>query len=121
MLPGHNLINTTGPDPEHKSNIMISWSDDKGVNWSPAKRINQKSGDCKDDDKTTEGAVPAVGPNGEVYVAWAWKNKIYFDRSEDGGKTWLEKDIKGSQTTWRLGTIRPRTIPLQRHAHHLMR
>lgn len=82
------------PDPKDKSNIMISWSDDKGASWSDATRINKKSGDCLDDDKTTEGAVPAVGPDGEVYVAWAWKNKIYFDRSEDAGKTWLKKDIK---------------------------
>lgn len=82
------------PNPKDKSNIMISWSDDRGESWSKALRINQKSGDCRDDDKTTEGAVPAVGPDGEVYVAWAWKNKIWFDRSMDGGRTWKMKDKK---------------------------
>jgi photosystem II stability/assembly factor-like uncharacterized protein len=73
---------------------MVSWSDDRGENWSKALRISQKSGDCLDDDKTTEGAVAAVGPDGEVYVAWAWKNKIWFDRSLDRGKSWLAKDKK---------------------------
>lgn len=36
------------------------------------------------------GASPAVGPNGEVYVAWNdYKaNAIVFNRSFDGGQTW---------------------------------
>jgi hypothetical protein len=40
-----------------------------------------------------EGAVPAVGPNGEVYVAWAGPAGLVFDRSLDGGETWLDEDI----------------------------
>ena len=42
---------------------------------------------------TTEGAVPAVGREGTIYVAWALDETIWFDRSEDGGNSWLEKDI----------------------------
>ena len=36
------------------------------------------------------GAVPFVGPNGEVYVAWNdyAANRIVFTRSVDGGVTW---------------------------------
>ncbi len=79
--------------PEDKSNILFSKSTDGGKTWSDAIQINQKSGNCLDDDLTTEGAVPAVGPNGEIYVAWAYNDTIWFDKSEDGGKTWLEKDI----------------------------
>ena len=79
--------------PEDKSNILFSYSKNKGKKWSEALVINQKSGDCLDDDNTTEGAVPAVGPNGEIYVAWSLSEKIWFDRSLDGGKTWLEEDI----------------------------
>lgn len=75
------------------SRILFSKSADGGATWSEALKINQFEGDCEDDDGTTEGAVPAVGPNGEVYVAWAWNNKIWFDRSTDGGQTWLEKDV----------------------------
>lgn len=75
------------------SRILFSKSTDGGATWSEALKINQFEGDCEDDDNTVEGAVPAAGPNGEIYVAWAWNNKIWFDRSTDGGKTWLDKDI----------------------------
>jgi hypothetical protein len=76
-----------------KSRILFSTSTNDGATWSDAKAISQLEGDCLDDDNTTEGAVPAVGPNGEVYVAWAYQEKIFFDRSLDGGKTWLDQDI----------------------------
>ncbi|HMX41315.1 MAG TPA: sialidase family protein [Saprospiraceae bacterium] len=75
------------------SRILFSKSADGGLTWTDALKINQFDGDCLDDDNTTEGAVPAFGPNGEMYVAWAWNNKIWFDRSTDGGSTWLQKDI----------------------------
>ncbi|MCB0851621.1 MAG: exo-alpha-sialidase, partial [Bacteroidetes bacterium] len=81
-------------DTADKSNILFSYSKNKGKKWSEAVRINQFSGDCLDDDDTVEGAVPAVGPNGEVYVAWSWNEQLWFDRSTDGGKTWLDEDIK---------------------------
>ena len=80
-------------DPSHFSNIMFSKSMDDGLTWSESKKINQHPGNCLDDDQTTEGAVPAVGPNGEVYVSWAYDEKIYFDRSLDQGETWLEGDL----------------------------
>ena len=75
------------------SNIMFSKSTDQGVTWTDAKQINEISGDCIDSDETTEGAVPAVGPNGEVYVAWSGPEGLVFDRSLDGGETWLDEDI----------------------------
>jgi hypothetical protein len=34
-----------------------------------------------------------VGPNGEIFVAWAGPLGIVFDKSTDGGETWLENDI----------------------------
>lgn len=79
--------------PEDKSNILFSYSKNKGKTWSESIAINQYPGDCIDDDGTTEGAVPAVGPKGEIYVAWSLNEKIYFDRSLDKGKTWLDTDI----------------------------
>ena len=74
--------------------ILFSKSSDEGNTWSTPLKINQFSGDCVDEDNTTEGAVPAVGPNGEVYVAWANHQKIYFDKSLDGGATWLQNDVE---------------------------
>lgn len=79
--------------PEHYSSIMFSKSTDGGENWSEAFKINEIDGDCIDDDNTVEGAVPAVGPNGEIFVAWAGPEGIVFDRSTDQGETWLEEDI----------------------------
>jgi hypothetical protein len=55
-------------NPSDSSIILFSKSTDSGATWSPALRINKISGDCLDSDNTVEGAVPAIGPNGEVYV-----------------------------------------------------
>ncbi|HMQ80789.1 MAG TPA: sialidase family protein [Ignavibacteria bacterium] len=79
--------------PEDLSNIMFSFSSDAGSTWSDAMRINKIPGDCVDSSNTTEGAVPCVGPNGEIYVSWSAHDKLYFDRSLDGGTTWLDEDI----------------------------
>ncbi len=79
-----------------KSNILFSKSDDNGETWSESIQINELSGDCIDSDNTTEGAVPAIGLNGEIFVAWAFNNKIYFDRSLDKGLTWLDNDIEAA-------------------------
>ncbi|MEI6901280.1 MAG: sialidase family protein, partial [Bacteroidota bacterium] len=57
------------PNPNDSSVILFSRSLDGGNSWSTAKRINKVSGDCEDSDNTVEGAVPAVGPNGEGYVS----------------------------------------------------
>jgi len=75
------------------SRILFSKSVDDGLTFSEAKQINRVSGDCFDNDNTTEGAVPAVGPNGEIYVAWAGPAGIVFDRSFDQGENWLANDI----------------------------
>lgn len=80
-------------DPNKFSNIHFSKSTDGGQTWSDAVRINEVSGDCEDSDNTVEGAVPAIGPNGEIYVAWSGPVGIVFDRSTDGGQTWLDNDI----------------------------
>lgn len=80
--------------PQDSSHILFSKSTDGGKTWSTAKRINAQGGDCLDDDNTVEGAVPSVGPNGEVYVAWASPLGLVFNRSLDGGNTWLPRETK---------------------------
>lgn len=99
--PKNNTLYTTwtqfdvygSEEEKDKSNILFSRSVDGGESWSKDLQINELSGNCLDGDQTTEGAVPAVSPYGDVYVAWSYNDKIYFDRSADGGETWLEKDI----------------------------
>ncbi len=78
--------------PQDSSHILFSKSTDGGINWSTPVRLDQKGGDCLDDDNTVEGAVPAVGPNGEIYVAWAGPDGLVFDKSLDAGNTWLAND-----------------------------
>lgn len=78
---------------EHRSRILCSVSSDGAETWSDPVVVSQYSGDCIDDDHTAEGAVPAIGPNGEVYTAWSLNDTIWFDRSLDGGQTWLAQDI----------------------------
>ncbi|MFA4852125.1 MAG: T9SS type A sorting domain-containing protein [Bacteroidales bacterium] len=80
-------------DPTDSSIILFSRSIDGGQTWSVPVRINKIAGDCVDSDNTTEGAVPTVGPNGEVYVAWAGPEGLLFDKSLDSGNTWLDNDI----------------------------
>ncbi|UTW61088.1 glycosyl hydrolase [bacterium SCSIO 12741] len=79
--------------PQDSSVILFSKSNDRGETWSKPMRINQVAGNCLDSSETTEGAVPTMGPNGEVYVAWAGPAGLRFDRSLDGGETWLDQDI----------------------------
>ncbi len=81
------------PDPENRSRILCSVSNDGAETWSEPVVTSQYSGDCIDDDHTAEGAVPAIGPQGEVYTAWSLNDTIWFDRSLDGGLTWLAQDI----------------------------
>jgi len=80
-------------DPADSSIIRFSKSTDGGESWSEPIRISAQAGDCVDEDNTVEGAVPAIGPNGEIYVAWAGPNGIVFNKSLDEGDTWLQEEI----------------------------
>ena len=81
-------------DPLDSSIIVFSKSADGGNTWTAPVRISEKGGDCLDGDNTAEGAVPCSGPNGEIYLSWSNAGVIYFDRSTDGGQTWLKKDTE---------------------------
>ncbi len=80
-------------NPNDKSQILFSKSTDQGDTWSAPIKVNVVDGDCVDSDNTVEGAVPALGPNGELYVAWAGPNGLVFNKSLDGGNTWLNQEI----------------------------
>jgi hypothetical protein len=80
-------------DSSHKSDILFVKSSDGALTWSAPIQINEISGDCIDSSLTVEGAVPAVGPAGQVYVAWAGPAGLRFDKSTNGGLSWLTQDI----------------------------
>ena len=71
--------------PNDSSRIQFAHSVPSG--WSNPVRISDKGGNCIDSDDTVEGAVPAVGPNGEIYLSWSGPLGIMFDKSIDGGDT----------------------------------
>lgn len=85
--------NYASSNPQDSANIMLSFSDDRGLSWIPSVRINQYGGNCEGGSGTPIGAIPTAGPEQEVYVTWAYDEKIYIDRSIDGGVTWLKKDV----------------------------
>src|SRR5712664_943761 len=74
--------------------IRLARSSDAGATFSIA-RVDNPSGPSQG-----IGAVPFVGPNGEVYVAWNdYKNNlIAFNRSLDGGVTWDTQRIISPKT-----------------------
>lgn len=75
------------PDPADSTWILFSRSTDHAASFSPPVRVSDRGGDAIDEDDTVEGAVPAVGPDGTIYVAWSGPRGIEFDRSTDAGVT----------------------------------
>ena len=76
--------------PDDSSFIYVVASHDGGRTFTRPQRLPAGGGDALDGDETVEGAVPAVGPDGTVYMAWSGPRGIEFSRSLDGGETWAE-------------------------------
>src|SRR5260370_99159 len=74
--------------------IRVAASTDHGASFTIT-RADDPSGPGR-----SIGASPAVGPNGELYVAWNdyVANAIQFNRSFDGGKTWGAQNIVSSKS-----------------------
>jgi hypothetical protein len=90
-------------DPADKTRIRFSYSQDRSESWAEPIIISDTEGDCLDDDNTVEGAVPCVGNNGDIYIAWSGPQGIYFDRSTDGGQTFgLDKIISDMPGGWAI-------------------
>jgi hypothetical protein len=87
--PLNNEIYAVGMAFSVTTDIEFHKSTDHGATYSPALKISNA---------TSRGnlANPRVGPSGEIYVTWASSpvaNKVFFDRSLDGGTTWLTNDV----------------------------
>jgi hypothetical protein len=83
-------------DPLHASHIYFSRSTDGGRTFGQPLRISDRPGTCVDDSDTVEGAVPAVGPKGEVYVVWSGPRGLVFCKSADGGATFGKERVIGT-------------------------
>ena len=87
--------------PEDKTHVFASRSKDQGKTFSVPQRISQNPGDCLDSSKTLMGAMPAVGPKGEVYAVWAGPKGLAFVKSTDGGWTFgTEKILTDTPGGW---------------------
>ncbi len=80
-------------DSKDSSVIVFSRSTNRGETFEKFVRVSDVAGDALDDDNTMEGAVTAVGTNGEIFMCWAGPKGLYFDRSFDGGVTWGKDKI----------------------------
>ncbi|MCC5915806.1 MAG: exo-alpha-sialidase [Cryomorphaceae bacterium] len=83
--------------PDDKSHIMFSQSLDGGITWESALQISQHGGNCLDDSKTAEGAVPAVGINGEIFVVWSRNDSLWLSTSLDGGNSFAPETFVTTQ------------------------
>jgi hypothetical protein len=101
--------------PEDSSRIRFAWSENAGDSFSTVV-VSDTSGDALDGDNTLEGATCAVGPKGELYMVWAGKGKLWFDKSSDGGKTWgtdvpIENQVGGWNNEDIPGLMRANSMP----------
>ena len=101
--------------PDDKSRIRFSLSEDRAETWAEPIVISDTEGDCIDGDNTMEGAVPAVGNNGEIYLAWSGPDGIYFDNSLDGGLSFgtdkIISDMPGGWAFYVPGIYRCNGLP----------
>lgn len=74
-------------NPADSTRILFTRSTDGGRSFAMPIKISDVGGNALDNDDTVEGAMPAAGVNGEVFVAWAGPRGIMLDRSLDGGLT----------------------------------
>ena len=76
------------------SSVIMYSRSSNGKKWDLPIQLSQTAGDCKDDDNTVMGAMPAGSNDGKLFfVTWANQNKVLLDRSFNAGTMWLRNDI----------------------------
>lgn len=102
-----------GPD---YGNIVLSYSTDHGVNWSPIKNISSGNNGFH------QGVHIQTGPNGEVYAFYcvygsgSGMEAIGMSKSLDGGETWetskIITNLRGAREASPQKTIRMNDFPV---------
>lgn len=89
--------------PYTQTTITVVRSTTGGTSWDAPVFVSDEHG--------VQWPVPAVGPNGEVYIAWVKYSDegIRFDRSLDGGVTW-GNDISVQPTSFASAYIYPQLL-----------
>jgi hypothetical protein len=103
------ITTDTNQNSRFRDNVYIAWDAAAGGSTGGGIRVGASSDHgatftvTRADDPSgpgrSIGASPAVGPNGELYVAWNdyVANIIAFNRSLDGGKTWAQQNTISSK------------------------
>lgn len=98
-----------------QKSIMLSYSADGGNTFSKAIKLNAK------EDALGEVSLVSDGGN-QVAIAYADERSpgrfVYFNRSEDGGKTWLAEDqrLDNSLSTASVMSTEQQTLPFANSA-----
>jgi len=89
-------------NPLDSSEIQLSRSTDSGITWSTPVIVSDRKGDAQGSNYSDHAPMPSIGPNNEVYVTWMGPEGLMFDKSTDGGGTWLQNDINvtGFHINW---------------------
>ncbi|TKJ40336.1 hypothetical protein CEE37_08395 [candidate division LCP-89 bacterium B3_LCP] len=89
--------------PSSQTTITVVRSTDGGFSWDTPVAVGDEHG--------VQWPVPAVGAEGEVYVAWVkyYDDEIRLDKSTDAGVTW-GSDIMVQQTSFASGYINPQLL-----------
>jgi hypothetical protein len=89
-------------NPLDSSEIQLSRSTDGGLTWSVPVVVSDRKGNAQGSNYSDHAPMPAIGPNGELYVTWMGPEGLMFDKSTDAGLTWLQNDINvtGFHINW---------------------
>lgn len=79
--------------------IKFSTSTDDGENWADEPiAITSFKLACDSCKREGPEVSSAIDIEGTLFITYAYANKIYFNKSEDGGKTWLKLPILIAET-----------------------
>jgi hypothetical protein len=95
------LVWTQTDKPENSdciTNVFTINTASGGKKWSEPRKLSKDPGACDNSAKLI-ATSPLVSKDGKTLVLWASKDKIFMDRSFDGGDMWLNSDIKVAEQT----------------------